>query len=290
MSDNLTPNDSNIPEVDALLNTAAQHGTPAELANMSAMVQQFTAAVTAPVEAPASAAPAARGVSRFAGRVTRRAAVMAGVGLFVAGTAAAAAGGVLPKALTAPFHSAPRAELLPTATTVTGSTVAGSTTTAVSGSTVPSGTLVTGSSVPAGDDAESNDDSDEATEHAGRMFGLCQAWTDAVAQNPDLKPFHHLAEAAAAKNQTVAQFCTDVLANPPAPVTGGSVPVGSLPQWTPDQGGHGQDGHGGQSGNNGQGGHGGGHGNGRPEPTTTVTTVPSVGTASTATESMPCSA
>jgi len=345
MNENLTPNEPNQPDVDALLQAAAQPGTPAELANMSAMVQQFTAAVTAPVEAPASAAPAARGVSRFAGRVTRRAAVMAGVGLFVAGTAAAAAGGVLPKALTAPFHSAPRAELLPTATTVTGSTVAGSTTTAVSGSTVPSGTLVTGSSIPADDDG-TEQESDEATEHAGRLFGLCQAWTDgvakdptlkpfhhlaeaaaaknqtveqfcadvlanppastlpddddhhnavehaarlfgmcqawtdAVAQNPDLKPFHHLAEAAAAKNQTVAQFCTDVLANPPAPVTGGSVPVGSLPQWTPGQGGHGQDGHGG---NNGQGsngsqsgnsGHGGGHGNGHAEPTTTVTTVP----------------
>ena len=174
MSDNLTPNESNIPEVDALLNTAAQHGTPAELANMSAMVQQFTAAVTAPVEAPASAAPAARGLSRFAGRVTKRAAVMAGVGLFVAGTAAAAAGGVLPEAITSPFHSAPRAELLPTASTVTGSTVAGTTTPEASESTVPSGTLVTGSSVPGDDDAETNDDSDEAAEHAGRMFGLCQ--------------------------------------------------------------------------------------------------------------------
>ena len=34
MTDNLTPNESNIPEVDSLLNTAAQHGTPAELANI----------------------------------------------------------------------------------------------------------------------------------------------------------------------------------------------------------------------------------------------------------------
>jgi phosphoribosylformylglycinamidine (FGAM) synthase PurS component len=215
MNDNITPNESNQPEVDALLQAAAQPGTPAELANMSAMAQQFAAAVTAPAEVAAPVA--ARGVSRFAGRVTKRAAVMAGVGLFVAGTAAAAAGGVLPKALTAPFHSSPSAASVAGASTIPGTSVpvVGGTTTTLAGGTT---TTVTGSSVP--DDADETEgtevESDEAAEHAGRLFGLCQAWTDGVAKDPTLKPFHHLAEAAAAANQTVEQFCADVLANPPA--------------------------------------------------------------------------
>jgi phosphoribosylformylglycinamidine (FGAM) synthase PurS component len=216
MNDNITPNESNQPEVDALLQAAAQPGTPAELANMSAMAQQFAAAVTAPAEVAAPVA--AHGVSRFAGRVTKRAAVMAGVGLLVAGTAAAAAGGVLPKALTAPFHSSPSAASVAGASTVPGTSVpvVGGTTTTVAGGTT---TTVTGSSVPTDDSNETEGtevESDEATEHAGRLFGLCQAWTDGVAKDPTLKPFHHLVEAAAAANQTVEQFCAGVLANPPA--------------------------------------------------------------------------
>jgi phosphoribosylformylglycinamidine (FGAM) synthase PurS component len=125
---------------------------------------------------------------------------------------------VLPKALTSPFNSAPRAELLPPSSTVPGTSVpvvGGSTTTTVAGTT----TTITGSSVPTDDANETEGtevESDEATEHAGRLFGLCQAWTDGVAKDPTLKPFHHLVEAAASKNQTVEQFCADVLANPPA--------------------------------------------------------------------------
>ena len=201
------PAGGDTPNVDALLNAAQQAGTPSELAGMSAMVQQFTAAITAPVvDTPAPIA--AR--SRFAGRITKRAALMAGLGVFVAGTAAAAAGGVLPSAITAPFH-APRAEVLSGADTSVPNSQA---TTTVAGS-APVTTAVTGSTL-FGDDANESDDQGEGTEHSSRLFGLCTAWTDGVAKDPTLKPFHDLAEAASAQSQTVEQFCADVLANPPA--------------------------------------------------------------------------
>ena len=82
----------------ALLRAAGRPAEGDELVGMAALVQQFSAQVTADIaaEATAPAALTPRSHSMLATRLTRRATAMVAITLLAAGTAAAAAGGVLP--------------------------------------------------------------------------------------------------------------------------------------------------------------------------------------------------
>jgi hypothetical protein len=162
-------------------------------------------------------------------RITTRAAVMASVGLLVAGTAAAAAGGAIPS----PFHAA-RAHIAsaPASSDGTSTTVAteGATTSIADGTSTtvrvvrPGGTEP-GGSEPQGTGPESSDPhgSDPATSDGphgsvpagvptdGRHHGLCEAWTHGDHKQPN-PAFGSLGTDAQHNGTTVDQFCADVLA------------------------------------------------------------------------------
>ncbi|MEI8238392.1 MAG: hypothetical protein WCI22_03145 [Actinomycetota bacterium] len=217
-----------------VLAAAHQPATSEELAGMTAIMSSFTAAVMSPVQE--SPEPVRSTSTMLTSRITKRAAVMACVGLLAAGTAAAGAGGAIPS----PFHTAPRAhiEVAPVSSdgSTTTATDAGGTSTlhgVVPGVTEPEGSEPHGSepdtsdgprgSVPAGVPAD------------GRHHGLCEAWTHGNHKRPN-PAFSSLGDDAQHAGKTVDQFCADVLARwnhdhgtmpttivPPTTVTGSTV-------------------------------------------------------------------
>ena len=86
--------------VAGLFAAAHQPATGAELAGMAAAMEQFTAAISGATLLAATAASTPGVISMFGTRVTKRAAMIVGATLLVAGTAAAAAGGVIPTPFT----------------------------------------------------------------------------------------------------------------------------------------------------------------------------------------------
>lgn len=86
--------------VAGLFAAAHQPATGAELAGMAAAMEQFTAAISGATLLAATAASTPGVISMFGTRLTKRAAMIVGATLLVAGTAAAAAGGVIPTPFT----------------------------------------------------------------------------------------------------------------------------------------------------------------------------------------------
>lgn len=86
--------------VAGLFAAAHQPATDAELAGMAAAMEQFTAAISGATLLAGTAASTPGVISMFGTRVTKRAAMIVGATLLVAGTAAAAAGGVIPTPFT----------------------------------------------------------------------------------------------------------------------------------------------------------------------------------------------
>jgi len=147
-------------------------------------------------------------------RITTRAAVMASVGLLVAGTAAAAAGGAIPS----PFHAA-RAHIVVAADVST--TAAGDTTTTAAGepttteagepSTTEAGEpTTTAAGEPTTTEAGEPTTVVGAVPDDGRHHGLCEAWTHGNHKKPN-PAFSTLDSDAKASGKTVDQFCNDVI-------------------------------------------------------------------------------
>ena len=200
----------------ALLRAAHQPASSEELSGMAAMVQAFTAEV-----AVAHPSTISRSHPMFATRITRRAATMVAVTLLAAGTAAAAAGGVLPTPFSGTSHTETIGTVLGSDTSLTGDTTdTGVDSTGVDG-TETDGTETDGTGVDTtGVDSTSVDstvtDGTEVSDGRGNgheFKGLCTAWTNGAAKSADNPSFSRLKTAADAAGQTIDEFCVTVLAN-----------------------------------------------------------------------------
>jgi hypothetical protein len=195
-----------------VLAAAHQPATSEELAGMMAMVSGFTAAVVVPAQ---DSPEPVRSTSRMlTSRITTRAAVMASVGLLVAGTAAAAAGGAIPS----PFHAA-RAHIAIAAdvsTTAAGDT----TTTAAGGPTTTEAGEPTSAEAGETNTTEAGEPTTVAGEPTttvagavpgdGRHHGLCEAWSHDNHKQPN-PALSSLDSDAKATGKTVGRFCNDVI-------------------------------------------------------------------------------
>ena len=184
-----------------VLSAAHQPATGAELAGMASVVQQFTAAVTTSPAAAIAGATTSGVISMFGTRITKRAAVIVGATLLFAGTAAAAASGVLPSTFSSPErHSSP--ELSIESSSSDDAKKSGSTDESTSSSEVES---------ESESESEGLDDS-TSTSFPAADFGHCTAWNSGTTKNTDTPAFGTLATEASVAGKSIDDYCVEVLA------------------------------------------------------------------------------
>jgi hypothetical protein len=212
----------------------------------------------------------------FGTRITKRAAVIVGATVLFAGTAAAAAGGVLPT----PFSSSAR-DFTPPAL----ASAAASTDAPESSETTLGATQAIAAGAEAIQDKAAETETETETEalddttstlYSGRDFGLCTAWTNGATKNTSAPAFASLVdEAAAAGMADVDTYCAAVLLDHDATTSTANSTEISTGSSVDDKGGQNKGGqnNGGQN-NGGQ--NNGGQNNGGNDPATSVSTPPSV--------------
>jgi hypothetical protein len=184
-----------------VLAAAHQPATGAELAGMASVVQQFTAAVTTSPAAAKAGATTSGVISMFGTRVTKRAAVIVGVTLLFAGTAAAAALDVLPSTFSSPERdSTPELSL-----------ESSSSEDAAKSDSTDQSTSSSAAEVEVESESEGLDDS-TSTSFPAADFGHCTAWNSGTTKNTDTPAFGALATEASEAGKSIDDYCVEVLA------------------------------------------------------------------------------